>query len=236
MMDCEKLRERLAADPARVDQEFDRHAESCSPCRAFRERLMRAEALIQSAVRFDVAAAAGRVESARVERATRSNWVTFIAGVAASALVAVTLWAFFADGRFYSNEALAVEVAEHWYHEPDAWVTSNVDVGRADLIDVLAGKAEIDLGLLSTVSYAESCRVAGEWVPHLIVQGSQGPYMVLLMPGRRLESPIPLELPAEGLSGQIFPVGDGSIAVLGGDSAETDEIQRAVRSAVEWTI
>ena len=40
---------------------------------------------------------------------------------------------------------------------------------------------EIDIGGLGLFSYAMSCFVRGEWVPHLVVQGEHGPVMLLLL-------------------------------------------------------
>jgi hypothetical protein len=152
-------------------------------------------------------------------------------------LVGMTFWAFLGDGADLTPEALASEVVNHWYHEPDSWVETSSPVSVALLTDVLDGEVALDLAALQTVSYAETCWVAGEWIPHLVVQGEAGPYMVLLMPGRMLQSPVPLELPAEGLSGTIVPAGQGSIAVLGGGSSfEVESVKDSLVSAVDWTI
>ena len=88
----------------------------------------------------------------------------------------------------------------------------------------------------ATVSFAKACLVGGERIPHLVIQGEQGPYMVLLLPGRRLDSAIPLALPSESLVGHILPAGGGSIAVLGVESAELEQIETTVASAINWTI
>ena len=236
-MNCETLRERLTQDPARPDEEFDRHAESCAACRAYRERLMRAEALIQDALRFDVSAVGKAAADAPRASGSRSAWVTWASGLAAGLLVGVTFWAFLGGGANLTPEALASEVVNHWYHEPESWVATSSPVSLALLTDVLDGEVALDLAALQTVSYAETCWVAGEWIPHLVVQGAAGPYMVLLMPGRMLQSPVPLELPAEGLSGTIIPAGQGSIAVLGGgSSSEVESMEDSLVSAVDWTI
>ena len=128
-------------------------------------------------------------------------------------------------------------MVDHWHHEPDSWLETSSPVSAALLAEVLAGEAELDQAALQTVSYAETCWVAGEWIPHLVVQGEAGPYMVLLMPGRVLQSPVPLSLPEEGLSGSIVPAGAGSIAVLGaGQSSEIDRLENTLAAAVDWTI
>jgi len=236
-MNCENLREILAEDPARHNEEFDRHAVSCAACRAYRKRLLRAEELIQRALRFDVNATRDTSAGAGYVPLKRTNWVTLTSGIAAGLLAAVTFWALLGGDPELTYEELAAEVAGHWYNEPESWVESDLPVSRAVLTNVLDGTAEINLAELTNVSYAETCLVAGELIPHLVIQGEQGPYMVLLMPGRMLESPVPLRLPDEGLSGHILPAGPGSIAVLGsGQVTELEQVEASVVSAVNWTI
>jgi hypothetical protein len=236
-MNCETLRERLAEDPARIDAELERHAENCDACRAYRDRLLRAEALIREALRFDIVSFRRAEPMPPQASRARSRWVTtWASGLAAGLLVGVAFWAFL-GGRYQTPEALAAAVVNHWYHEPDSWIASDSPVSAALLAEVLDGDAEISRAALRTISYAETCWVAGEWIPHLVVQSEAGPYMILLMPGRMLESPVPLALPAEGLRGSIVPVGAGSIAILGGgQSAEIERMENAVVSAVDWTI
>ncbi|MGD8341292.1 MAG: DUF3379 family protein [Gammaproteobacteria bacterium] len=236
-MNCETLREQLAQDPARANEEFDRHAQTCPACEAYRKRLLRAEALIQEALRFDVRAIGQAAEDPPLTSSSRSGWVTWASGLAAGLLVAVTFWTFLGSGADLTPEALARKVVDHWYHEPDSWVQTSRPVAATVLAEVLEGEAELNLSALRTVSYARTCWVAGEWIPHLVVQGEAGPYMVLLMPGRLLESPVPLELREEGLSGRIVPAGGGSIAILGGgESPEIERVENSLVSAVDWTI
>ena len=233
-MNCENWRQRLAEDPARTDPEFDRHAADCAACAAYRARLLRAETLIHQALRFDIGAV--QAGPGAVEGARGRGWVSWLSGAAAGLLVGVTLWGLFGSGAYLPPEALATEVTQHWYHEPDAWRPSTVGVADAVLTDVLDGEAVLDLAALATVSYAKTCWVAGRWIPHLVVQGPAGPYMVLLMPGRDLASPVPLELPEEGLSGRIVPAGGGSIAVLGGGRAdELARMESSIIAALDWT-
>jgi hypothetical protein len=237
MMNCETFREQLNADPIRENDEFDRHAETCDACQAYRARLMRTEMLIQKALRFPVNAVAEQSARAPVRRSRVTGWLRLASGVAAVLVVSATFWVLRGPGPELTPEALAFEVANHWYHEPESWVEGEAQVDLAQLARVLDGTAQINLSELRTVSYAESCLVAGEWIPHLVIQGEQGPYMVLLMPDRTLASPVPLELPDEGLSGRIVPAGAGSIAVFGGGpTAETDQLEASILSAVNWTI
>jgi len=247
-MNCETLRERLTQDPTDVSVEFGRHAETCVACAAYARRVHAAEALIGKALRFDLAglrrqSAAGVVHAADSGSADRKPaavtaraWVPAIAAAAGSVIGALAVWFLLAPSPEIGADLLAREVVEHWYQEPESWVRSDAEVSASVLDSVLDGKALIDLTSIGTVSYARSCFVAGQWVPHLVVQGEAGPFMVLLMPEQSLESPVQLTLSEQGLNGRALPVNGGSIAVLGADAIETAEVEQAVVSAVEWTI
>ena len=234
-MDCEGIRERIGHDPAKQDAEIDRHVAECAPCLAYRQRLRSNEQLIQKALRFDIDAARKRAPT-NVQGARAPVRRSFLAGIAAGLLGAITLWALVGNRPDLSTEQFAIQVAEHWYDEPGSWADTDVRVSNAVLTTALDGKAEIDLSQLGTVSYARSCLVAGQWVPHLVVQGQQGPFMVLLLPGYEIQDPLPLALPDEGLGGHVVPAGAGSVAVLGGDSDEAERVEAAVVSALDWTI
>lgn len=232
-MNCETLRERLAGDPASVRETFDAHAEDCPPCRAFGDRLLAADTLIIRALRFDVAAAASKAGAG----ATRAgSWITAAAGIAAGLIAALTLWALVDGGRPLPAEELAQAVVEHWDHEPESLAVTAAAVTEARLTEVLYGTAELDRLALQTVSFARICRVGGEFVPHLVVQGESGPYMIVLLPGRLLDGAVPLEAPDRGLAGHILPAGRGAIAVLGAPSEELDEMESLVGQAISWTI
>ena len=247
-MDCEALRERLNQDPEAARDEFTQHARSCPACAAYGRRAAAAEQLIQRALEFDVGAlrtgmavpsapAPTRGLTGGHGAATRTGrWVGALAAAAGMLVGALAVWFVLAPTADLGAERLAVEVVQHWFEEPGSWTRSETVVTAATLATVLDGKADIDLTAIGRVSYARSCFVAGQWVPHLVVQGEAGPFMVLLMPEQSLQSPVRLTLDEQGLEGHALPVGGGSIAVLGVDGEEAVVIEQAVAGAVEWTI
>lgn len=234
-MNCETLRESISVEPALDNAEFSRHAEGCAPCRAYRERLLRAEDLIGKALRFSVpdgkSAPAMPDQSRTGER--RYGWML---GAAASALIAVSVWLFVAPVTEVSADELATAVVEHWDHEPESLERTEVALSAERIADVLDGTAELDIAPGMLISFVKMCRIAGQRVPHMVVQGEQGPFMVVLLPGRLLESAIILEARELGLAGRIVPAGNGSIAVMGADADELVEVEASFSAAVNWTI
>ena len=233
-MNCEQFREKIAADPSNLDEECAAHAFDCAPCAAFGARARNAEWLIQEALRFDVDALKTHVDKKRTSVAAprRFAW----AGVAAVLVAGFAVWLNLDRGPAVDAELLVAEVLEHWHHEPESWVDTDVRVSPASLEEVVSGSADVDANLLGLVSYARSCFVRDRWVPHLVVQGQEGPVMLLLLPHEQIAEPLPLDMPQEGLRGVILPVGDGSIAVLGEDGESMDPLADRINSAVEWSI
>ena len=72
-MDCKTVRERIEADPARLDQACAEHTEQCAACTAFAERVRNAEWMIHEALRFDVAALKQRVARKPAGRIAKFN-------------------------------------------------------------------------------------------------------------------------------------------------------------------
>lgn len=235
-MDCETFRGRVAADPARLDEQCSGHAERCPACMAYSERLRNAEWLIHEALRFDVAAlkaGAGRKpRGLAVLVRHRAVW----AGVAATLVAAVAVWVGIGRGPEVGEDLLVAEILEHWHHEPASWVETDVRVSPASLEEVTGGRASVDANRLGLVSYARSCLVREHWVPHLVIQGSEGPVMLILLPQESVRQPLRLDLPEQGLEGVLLPVGEGSVAILGESGEPLERIRERVSDAVAWSI
>ena len=239
MADCESLQAGFGAEPLADHADFERHAAGCAPCTAYRARLLRAEPLIARALAIEPAALAARGERDGPVSATgvrQPAWISAAAGLAAAVIAALTFWSFAGGSLRVPSNELAAAVVAHWEHEPDSLRRTDTSVSLNDLAEVMLGTAEMDVASLRAVSYVRVCRVGGRILPHLVVQGETGPYMVLLMPGETLASPVPLASADGGLAGQILPRGSGSIAVLGQSGAEFDEMASRVISAVDWVV
>lgn len=131
--------------------------------------------------------------------------------------------------------ALAAEVIAHMRHEPYSRVVTSERVDTPALDRVLApAVSRLDSGRLGLVTYARTCPINGRPVPHLVVQGADGPVTLLLMSDEKVSAPIPLE--GDGFHGVILPVGDGSIAVIGEEGRSVEDVTEGLRDAVDWRI
>jgi hypothetical protein len=87
---------------------------------------------------------------------------------------------------------------------------------------------------IGLVSYAQSCIINGKTIPHLVVQGKNGPVTILLMPEEMVSMPVPVH--GESIDGIILPLGDGSVAIVGERGFDLEDIKERVTNSVEWSI
>ena len=156
-------------------------------------------------------------------------WVGLAASVALIAVVAARFASF--DESYPS---LADEIVAHLDHETGAMVVTSTPVGESDLNNVFQGSGadlDRDVGL---VTYARSCVINGKNVPHLVIQGENGPVTLLLMPEEHVGEAEAIE--GQSLRGVILPVGEGSIAIVGDREEDLGRIQKQVVDSVTWSI
>ena len=225
-MECLEFRRQCGADPNNADPAYRQHAESCPACGEYAREMKALDGLILKALEIDVPPAT-EVEPAgapKPEPAWRQpRWL----GLAASLFLAVGV----TTGIWVSlpKDTLAGEVVEHILHEPKALSESTVRVASEDIYRVMAraGYAlDEDVGF---VTYSRTCIFRGYEVPHLVVQGQQGPITVMLLPDIPVVQPVLVD--QSGFSGNIIPFDKGSLAIVG-EPGET-EIGEMTRILVE---
>lgn len=233
-MNCEEYREAIGADP-----NFDggaTHVAECESCQAYRREMLALDAQISRALAIDVPELqmpeledidTGNVVSLDARRKLmKPVWLAAAATVLIAAFVTVRL----GTGPAYNS--LAEEVLAHVHHEPAALLPSSQKVSDAKLNRVVpATMAELnhDAGL---ITYAETCPISGNNVPHLVIQGKNGSITIMLMPDEEISAAIPLN--DEDSHGVILPVGKGSIAIVGSREEKLEEVQKQILQSVTW--
>lgn len=130
-------------------------------------------------------------------------------------------------------DSLADEIIAHLDHEPYAMRVTDKAVPDDKLARVVpANIANLDheAGL---ITYAQSCNINGNKVPHLVIQGKNGPVTVILLPDERVSSAETFS--GEGINGVLIPVGNGSIAIIGEKDEDLATIQESVKNSVTWS-
>jgi hypothetical protein len=125
----------------------------------------------------------------------------------------------------------------HMDHEQASRRVTSVSVPEQALHDVIDSRVSaMDTGI-GLVTYAQSCVINGNTVPHLVIQGESGPVTLILLPDESIDAAIPLS--GEHVHGVIVPVGSGSVAIIGERTeqlGEIDEIGQRIVESVEWQI
>jgi len=226
-MECLEFRRQCGADPNSGDPAYQAHAESCPACAEYARELRALDGLILQALKIDVPRGAddqlSGSSTAHKPAWQQPRWLGLAASVLLAVSVAAGIWVTLPE------DTLAGEVVEHILHEPKALSESTARVGSEDIYKVMAraGYAlDQDVGL---VTYTRTCVFRGYEVPHLVVQGRQGPITVMLLPDIPVVQPVAVD--ESGFSGTIIPFDKGSLAIVG-ESGET-EIGQMTRSLVD---
>jgi len=162
------------------------------------------------------------------KRSLAPVWFAIAATVVLAASISVRM-----SGVFESHDSLADAVLAHIDHEPGALRVSNVAVSDDRLARAVPASLAVYERGDSLITYAQPCVINGNTVPHLVVQGEYGPVTILLMPDEKLAEVTPID--GENVKGVILPVGNGSIAIVGGRDEPLETIRKNVLNSVTWT-
>jgi len=240
-MNCEEYREAIGADP-----HFDGgagHVSECAACQEYRREMLALDAKIKSALAItvpelelpsldEIAANSDSAENVVALDSRRGIPTRAWFAIAATVLLAAFIGIRYIGIDNSSYQSLAEEVLAHSKHEPGAFEPSDKKVADDQLYQVVPSNiAELDHST-GLITYAETCPISGNEVPHLIIQGERGPITIMLLPDEKISEAIPLD--DENSHGVILPVGDGSIAIIGSRDEKLEEVQKQFVQSVMW--
>jgi len=240
-MNCEDYKDAIAADPSESFDGGTAHASACVSCSSYRDEMRALDDRIGRALSIAVPDLKmpelapidedSNVVNLPFGRKTRLNVPTWIGIAASFAIVAVIGARFIGEGG--ESLSLADEVIAHLDHERRSLRVTSTPVSERSLSKVVSSNVAV-LDGVGLITYARTCPINGKPVPHLVIQGENGPITLLLMPEEMVDSAIPLL--GEGIEGIILPVGNGSIAIIGERGARLEEIEQRVLDSVRWDI
>lgn len=227
MINCLDFRRRVGAEPAGSDAGLEAHRLECPACARYQDELRAMDAMIARALAVDAARIRKSDPAVRPAKvaASRPRWLALAASIVISLSVGLALW--FGSPR----PSLAREVIGHVAHEPEA-MASATPISPAELASVLDPQGTRLRPGLGDVSFAARCVFEGHVVPHLVVRMQQGPVTVLLLRHRNVSARV--RLAEQGYVGVVLPAPRGSIAVVGRDRQDLEEIAQRVFEAVDW--
>ena len=218
-MNCEQFRSIVGADPNSAEAQALVHQQGCEECARYRDEMQAMDRLIRKAL--DVPVSEDRIDVRRTQLPWRAA-ASFVIGL----VFAASLW------LVGTRDTLAHQAVEHAEGEAFAIVRTNQSVGSSELDAVLK---QANLRLRSggaQVSYASSCEFRGHIIPHLVVQTSHGPAVVLIL----TEEPSVKKakrVDEDGYRGVIVPAPRGSLVVLGHD-IPAEEVAKTFLGSVDY--
>ena len=232
-MNCDEYRQAISADP-RFDGGAG-HIAGCETCREYRDETLALDARIARALAIEVPPIAmpelEDVDTSNVTRIGRRLSPPAWFAVAATLLLGVFLGVRLFDAGGH-DIPLPEQILAHLPHESFAVKVSDKAVPAERLRAVVATDvARFDSGS-TLITYAQTCEINGRDVPHLVMQGENGPVVIILMPEEKVTAALPF---GNGdVQGVILPVGSGSIAIVGSPGESFDDVERAVLNSVTW--
>jgi len=233
-MNCNDYKEALLANPGFEDESG--HLESCASCQALATEVAVREKQIKAALLIDVPELRmpnlpdmDNVVSLHARRTIpKPAWFALAATVVLAVFVGIRMSPVNNDFGTLEEQVLA-----HIDHEPGALrvsYTPVTDQGLARAVPRQVANMNHDAGL---ITYAQSCTINGNTIPHLVIQGEHGPITILLMPDEFIETARVVD--GESIHGLILPVGKGSIAIVGDREEQLDRVKQNVLDSVMWS-
>jgi hypothetical protein len=159
---------------------------------------------------------------------SRPTWLALAATVLIAAVVGIRMTD--VDVTYGPLEEQVLAHVDHVSAAMQASTTPVSDRGLARAVPEDIATMNHDAGL---ITYAQSCTINGKEVPHLIMQGVNGPITILLMPHEKVAAATTLD--GVNIKGVILPVGDGSIAIIGDREEQLDRVTENVVNSVMWS-
>ena len=236
MMNCEEYKLAIAADPAFTAGA--EHADDCTDCRAFGDDIRALDSKIAKAMKLSVPDLVvpelpdldtdNVVSLASRRRVSTPAWFAIAATVLLAAFIGVRM-----SNVGVPDSSLADQLLAHLDHEVGALRASATPVSDRRLTRVVPANVATmnhDSGL---ITYAQSCTINGNDVPHLVIQGERGPITILLMPNEAVGEAQSFD--GESVHGVIIPIGGDSIAIIGDREEQLDKVKKNVLESVTWS-
>lgn len=235
MMNCDEYKLAQAADPAFAGGA--EHLATCADCQRYCDELQVLNEKIALALQITVPELKiPQLPDVQAENVTvltkqhpvaRPVWFALAASVMLAVFIGVSL-----SGDGDPQPSVADQLLAHIDHEPYSLRgVKPVSAERlARVVPASIATMDNEAGL---ITYAQSCEINGNTVPHLVIQGENGPITILLMPKEAISETTAVE--GESVHGFIYPVGKGSIAIIGEKDEQIDKVKQQLLESVTWS-
>ena len=224
-MEHAEFRRLIGANPNRTEPEVIEHRTGCDACAKYADDLLRVDAMVRGALEVPVPPAGPKPWEIDRGQKARVPWLAIAASVLLIITAGVTLWV----GQ--RRDALITEVVKHADRERDVLVVSDKRVAE-DKVQRALAKAGARLSGPLPVSVARVCKIRGIVAPHLVMQTADGAVAILLLSQEHMFTSHSFD--KFGYQGELVPMGDHSIAVIGTSKAAVDSGSELASHSIEW--
>ena len=229
-MNCLEFRNKLGSDPACQDQQLLAHRQACPACADFAARVEEFERRLVLALRVPLMDDHdGSYEVPQNKGLAQvPAWIGLAASLALGLGVGLLTWWSAPHGD------IAQDLIVHVQHEQTFMVSTDERVPYQRL-DAVLRKARTTMPAgTAKVSYARTCVFRGRLVPHLVVQGENGPVTVMILPDLEVDGPTSFS--EQGFFGTILPAAAGSIAIIAGEESDIEQVSGPIVESLRWDI
>ncbi|MDQ3025774.1 MAG: DUF3379 domain-containing protein [Pseudomonadota bacterium] len=220
-MNCLDFRREALAQPLRLADAAQQHADECPGCLAFLERQRSLDADLFDAMR--VPAPDGLADRILVAQGIRRRGRPWGWALAATLVLAAGI-AWLTQPTF-SGRALAGEAIAHVIEEPQSF-TATRPVSD-DLASDLAAQGIKVAKALGHVTYVQLCPMGEARARHFVVATEAGPVTLLLIPADTTRRARAL-MHANGLAAIALPAARGSIAIVAATPEQALTVERSL--------
>jgi hypothetical protein len=227
-MNCLEFHRLKLADPRRLPPEAALHAAQCAACGEFALRIDETELELARIMATPVPEGLADRVLLRVH-AGRPAWKAWALAASVVLAIAIGLTALLYPapaGEHYAREAIAHVVAE-----PESFTKVNAANAQAleELVRASGGRLKAPLG---NVRYVKLCPVEAGTGWHIVFETAEGLATLLIVPGQALGGLQHASSPE--WSALARPTQRGYYAVVTPSSQRTAQIDRLVRSRIDW--
>lgn len=233
-MSFPEFKELLGADPLSREPETllarksaPEFEQAAAEAEAFEEKL-------QAAMNFPLATGALTDEILAIPR-TSSRRIPAWMAIAASLVLVAGVAGTMMDG-LVQPDTVEEYVAQHFNHDGEKLLArAGAVVGADQVQEVLAGWGlEAGPELLGRVTYIRKCFTMDGLGAHMIVQTSDGPVTLIIMPKTAVTDRELVEF--DGMQAHLVALGTSSAAIIGRADQSVEHFDQLVRDAISKTI
>ncbi len=230
-MNCQDVRRLILADPKLHDHAVHLHLVGCAECSHFADELGSFESTLNRASKVEVPEGLASRILLRQCLTTKHNWRKR-PGLATAAVFLLgfvgILSVFFTNGLDYFGSSSLEQVVLQHVNDELHHLEDHKNLSVQQLNSVLKEHGNKIRALPGrTINYAGACPIRNNQGAHVIVDSASGPMTILFMPGEFVGQRSLVK--DKRFHGVIIPTEQGSMAIVGEDPLQIEQLERELR-------